>query len=225
MLMKNGYTLQLYLHNRIHCSPRTWKSTATKIAASEVFNGSKNGIKLYGIWRSQIGLPRDTLTVISLWPHAELANKTTDELFKSIRTIDSIEKDFMVPTVRPTSDEPPMKQGNYAFRWFDTPKENFDEFIQLCVEAWPDFEKNYDSEIIGLWKLDRDANANKTTSTLLLTRRPNLAVWERSKIPVTDEEKEVRRKLSKRYDLCDWTTVYTTTLLTANDVSDDVRWS
>ena len=135
MLMKNGHTLQLYLHNRIHCSPRTWKSTATKIAASELFNGSKNGIKLYGIWRSQIGLPRDTLTVISLWPHAELANKTTDELFKSIKTIVSIEKDFMVPSVRPTSDEPPTKQGNYAFRWFDTPKENFEEFIQLCVLA------------------------------------------------------------------------------------------
>lgn len=86
-------------------------------------------------------------------------------------------------------------------------------------------KKNYDSEIIGLWKLDTDVNANKNTTTLLLTRRPNLAVWERSKIPVTDEEKEVRRKLSKRYDLCDWTTVYTTTLLTANDLSDDVRWS
>ena len=104
-----------------------------KIAASEHFNGSKNGVKLYGIWRSQIGLPRDTLTVISLWPHAELANKTTDELFRSIRTIDSIEKDFMVPTVRPTSDEPPTKQGNYAFRWFETPNQNFDEFIQLCL--------------------------------------------------------------------------------------------
>ena len=141
MLMKNGYTVQLYLHNRIHCSPRTWKSTATKIAASELFNGSKNGTKLYGIWRSQIGLPRDTLTVISLWPNAELANKTTEKLFKSIRTIDSIEKDFMVPTVRPTSDKSPMKQGNYAFRWFETPRQNFDEFLQLCIEAWPDFEK------------------------------------------------------------------------------------
>ena len=217
--------MQLYISNRIHCSPRTWKSTAMKIAELEHFNGSKNGVKLYGIWRSQIGLPRDTLTVISLWPHAELANRTTDELFKSIRTIASIEKDFMVPTVRPTSDEPPKKQGNYAFRWFETPKQNFDEFLQLCVEAWPNFEKNYGSEIIGLWKLDNDVDANKNTRTLLLTRRPNLAVWERSKIPVTDEEKEVRRKLSKRYDLCDWTTVYTTTLLTASDVSDDVRWS
>ena len=86
-------------------------------------------------------------------------------------------------------------------------------------------KKTMTSEIIGLWKLDNNADANKNTCTLLLTRRPNLAVWERSKNPVTDEEKEVRRKLSKRYDLCDWTTVYTTTLLTANDVSDDVRWS
>ena len=139
--MKNGYSLQLYVHNRIHCSQRTWKSTATKIAASELFNGSKHDTRLYGIWRSQIGLPRDTLTVLSLWPNAELANKTTDELFSSIRTIDSIEKNLMVPTVRPISDKSPIKQGNYAFRWFETPKQNFDEFIELCVEAWPDFEK------------------------------------------------------------------------------------
>ena len=86
-----------------------------------------------------------------------------------------------------------------------------------------DFEKNYDSEIIGLWRLCDKVNDN--IKTLLLTRRPNLAMWERSKIPLTDEEKEVRSKLSKRYDLCSWTNVYTTTLLTANDVSDTVRWS
>ena len=170
-------------------------------------------------------MPRDTLTVLSLWPNAELANKTTDELFSSIRTIDSIEKNLMVPTVRPISDKSPMKQGNYAFRWFETPKQHFDEFIQLCVGAWPDFEKNYDSEIIGLWNLDNDVNSNTNTTSLLLTRRPNLAIWERSKIPVSAEEKEVRRKLSKRYDLCDWTIVHTTTLLTANDVRDEVRWS
>ena len=68
-------------------------------------------------------------------------------------------------------------------------------------------------------------NSNTNTTSLLLTRRPNLAIWERSKLPVSDEEKEVRRKLSKRYDLCDWTIVHTTTLLTANDVRDEVRWS
>jgi len=219
----NGTTLRLYVHSRIHCSPRTWDATATEIESADIFINKSNDAKLYGIWRSQIGLPRDTITIISLWPNAEAIGETLNQVFRSINSIKNFETNIMVPTVRPESPIPPVTQGNYAFRWFETPKEYFDEFIHLCVEAWPNFEKNYDSEIIGLWKLCNKVNDN--IKTLLLTRRPNLAMWERSKIPLTDEEKEVRRKLSKRYDLCSWTNVYTTTLLTANDVSDTVRWS
>ncbi len=61
--------------------------------------------------------------------------------------------------------------------------------------------------------------------SLLLTRRPSLAMWERSKLPEGAAEAEVRRKLSRRYDLCDWTVVYTTTLLTATDAEDTARWA
>ena len=61
--------------------------------------------------------------------------------------------------------------------------------------------------------------------SLLLTRRPDLAMWERSKIPSGEAEAEVRRKLSRRYDLCDWTCVYTTTLIGAEDRDDTVRWT
>tara|TARA_B100000029_G_scaffold66556_1_gene59471 strand:- start:2826 stop:3473 length:648 start_codon:yes stop_codon:yes gene_type:complete len=215
--------LQLYVHNRIHCSPRTWDATATEIASADIFLNKTNDVKLYGIWRSQIGLPRDTITIISLWQRLEAIDETLNQVFRSINSIKNVETNIMVPTVRPETPIPPVMQGNYAFRWFETPKENFNEFIRLCAEAWPNFEKNYNSEIIGLWKLCDKVNDN--IQTLLLTRRPNLAMWERSKIPLTDEEKEVRRKLSKRYDLCSWTNVYTTTLLTANDVSDTVRWS
>ncbi len=215
--------MQLYVHNRIHCSPRTWDATATEIASADIFLNKTNDVKLYGIWRSQIGLPRDTITIISLWQRLEAIDETLNQVFRSINSIKNVETNIMVPTVRPETPIPPVMQGNYAFRWFETPKENFNEFIRLCAEAWPNFEKNYNSEIIGLWKLCDKVNDN--IQTLLLTRRPNLAMWERSKIPLTDEEKEVRRKLSKRYDLCSWTNVYTTTLLTANDVSDTVRWS
>ena len=215
--------MQFYVHNRIHCSPRTWDATATEIASADIFINKTNDVKLYGIWRSQIGLPRDTITIISLWQRLEAIDETLNQVFRSINSIKNVETNIMVPTVRPETPIAPVMQGNYAFRWFETPKENFDEFIRLCVEAWPDFEKNYDSEIIGLWRLCDKVNDN--IQTLLLTRRPNLAMWERSKITLTDEEKEVRRKLSKRYDLCSWTNVYTTTLLTANDVSDTVRWS
>ena len=39
------------------------------------------------------------------------------------------------------------------------------------------------------------------------------------------DEVEVRLKLSRRYDLCTDTDVFTTTLLTAKDTQDTVRWS
>ena len=58
-----------------------------------------------------------------------------------------------------------------------------------------------------------------------MTRRPNLAMWERSKLPSGAAEAEVRDKLSRRYDLCDWTVVSTSTLLTATDVQDTARWT
>jgi hypothetical protein len=35
----------------------------------------------------------------------------------------------------------------------------------------------------------------------------------------------VRDKLSRRYDLCDWTVVSTATLLTAVDRADTARWT
>jgi len=50
-------------------------------------------------------------------------------------------------------------------------------------------------------------------------------MWERSKIPKTSKEKDTCEKLSRRYDLCDYTVVYTTTLITALDAKDTVSWS
>jgi hypothetical protein len=42
-------------------------------------------------------------------------------------------------------------------------------------------------------------------------------MWERSKLPEGDVEAAVRDKLNRPYDLCDWSVVSTTTLLTATD--------
>ena len=86
-----------------------------------------------------------------------------------------------------------------------------------------DFEKSYDSQVIGLWRFT--IPNKELVQSLLLTRRPNLAMWERSKIPENATEAEVRRKLSRRYDLCIDTDVFTTTLLTAGDRKDEARWT
>ena len=89
---------------------------------------------------------------------------------------------------------------------------------------------------IGLWQAvgDRSATDHDEATgagihagvrSLLLTRRPNLAMWERSKLPEGKAEAKVRDTLSRRYDLCDWTVVSTATLLTATDKPDEARWT
>ncbi|MDA9641644.1 hypothetical protein N9T26_01990 [Alphaproteobacteria bacterium] len=213
----------IYVHHEVSCAPRHWSDVAEQIQNSSYFKNSDGHAFLYGIWRSQIGLPRDVLTMISVWPDIKTASLRSDDILSGLKFIKSHTTKLLAPTLRPKTSELPVKQGNYAFRWFETPKENYDKFLQLCEEAWPSFESSFDSQVIGLWQqklIDKDS-----VSTLLLTRRPNLSMWERSKIPKTMEEKATREKLSRRYDLCDHTIVYTTTLITALDAKDNVNWS
>ncbi len=160
---------------------------------------------------------------MTLWPEPGQAAAASEILLQGVAAIRDSQSQPMQPTVRPQTPEPPRRQGNYAFRWFDTPAPNWQEFLDLCTAAWPGFESAYDSQVIGLWEFV--GSADTLRRTLLLTRRPNLAMWERSKIPEGEAEAEVRRQLSRRYDLCDSTYVYTTTLLTADDQRDDVRWA
>lgn len=210
----------VYLHHRIHCAPRAWKTVAERIIGASASTIEAGGGSLYGIWRSQIGRPRDELTAITAWREAP-ADGTA--LFVKLTDITRHTADAMTPTLRPTSAEPPRRQGNYAFRWFTTPTRHWPEFLDLCAAAWPDFEAAYDSQIVGLWRVTPD-DAD-TVRSLLVTRRPDLAMWERSKLPANDAEAETRRALSRRYDLCDDTVVSTSTLITALDREDTARWT
>ena len=213
----------IYVHHEVSCAPRHWSDVAEQVQNSSYFKNSDGHGSLYGIWRSQIGLPRDVLTMISVWSDIKTASSRSDNILSGLKLIKSHTTKLLAPTLRPKTSEPPVMQGNYAFRWFETPKDNYDKFLQLCEEAWPSFESSFDSQVIGLWRqqqIEKDS-----VSTLLLTRRPDLSTWERSKIPKTMEEKATREKLSRRYDLCDHTIVYTTTLITALDAKDTVSWS
>ena len=212
----------MYFHHRLHCAPHAWKTVADSIASVSAPWADRYGCSLYGIWRSQIGRPRDELTVITVW-QAPPADSDVAPLFDGIADIVRHSAVAIMPTMRPASAEPPRRQGNYAFRWFKTPEHHWPEFLDLCSAAWPDFESAYDSQIIGLWRAAPDENG--TVRSLLITRRPDLAMWERSKLPVNEAEAEVRRKLSRRYDLCDDTVVSTSTLLTAADREDTARWT
>lgn len=220
-----------FVHHRIEAAPRTWAALAKRLATTDL-----NGGTLYGVWRSQIGRPRDELQAMTLWPRETSAAAAEQALLGAAADVRRACSQALVPTLRPTDATVPRRQGNYAFRWFATPEPHWPEFLQLCTDAWPGFEAAYDSQVIGLWQATGDrtgsgpdeatgAGLQSGVRSLLMTRRPNLAMWERSKLPSGAAESDVRDKLSRRYDLCDWTVVSTSTLLTATDTQDTARWT
>ena len=235
--------MSTYIFHRILTAPRAWQTVANELMASAAAEVQPDDGALYGVWRSQIGRPRDELTAITVWHDDAGALSSADALVGALGDVVTHTRRAMTPTLRPQTAAPPERQGNYAFRSFSTPREHWPEFLDLCAGAWPGFEASYDSQVIGLWQFAPESNdaesngpeadevgadelgADEEIDSLLLTRRPDLAMWERSKLPANDAEAEVRRKLSRRYDLCSTTMVYTTTLISAKDKQDSARWT
>jgi hypothetical protein len=214
--------VDIYVYHKVTAEPRQWQVVADQLMATgDDRIKAANGL-LYGIWRSQIGMPRDQLTALTVWPNNKAAAQASGALLRDVRHIRDGEAENFLPTLRPEKAIPPRRRGIYTFRWFDTPNRNWEEFLDLCAAAWPGWEPAYDSEVIGLWR--RYPDDGKMVRSLLLARRPSLATWERTKNPRTKDEIDVRKKMGRRYDLCDWTCVYTTTLLTAEDPSDNDPW-
>lgn len=228
-------TATTYVHHRISAAPRRWQAVADALAQRREVLARSQGA-LYGLWRSQIGRPRDEITAMTVWPEPMSAAEAEAALIGSTADVQAVTSRAMTPTLRPADTQPPRRQGNYAFRWFVTPEKDWPEFLELCTQAWPGFEAAYDSQVIGLWRCSGDSTGSAdgqatdpvtagSICSLLLTRRPNLAMWERSKLPQGSAETAVRDALNRRYDLCTWTVVHTTTLLTAADVVDRARWT
>ena len=209
-----------YAFHTVMTEPLQALKVARELCESGAAQIEAAGGVLFGVWRSQIGLPRDTLTVMTAWPNGDSAAAV--DTIKGTHGVTGCETEQLLPTLKPEQATPPGRQGIYAFRWFDVPKENWDEFLDLCSAAWPGWEAAYDSKIIGLWR--REPSDPDLIRSLLLSRRPSLAMWERTKRPESEEEIEVRAKMGRRYDLCTWTSVYTTTLVSTSDRDDSDKW-
>src|SRR5437870_11603925 len=120
----------IYCHHRLDCAPRQWKTVAEMLDSEARRAIEAKGGSLYGIWRSQIGRPRDELTAITCWRDGAHATDGIAAL-RGITSVRQHETCAMTPTLRPTSPTPPTRQGNFAFRWFETPVQYFEEFLAL----------------------------------------------------------------------------------------------
>lgn len=96
--------------------------------------------------------------------------------------------DRLTPTLRPTQDAPPERGGIYVHNWFTIDGDSVDEFVRLSGEAWPDFERRFETKIYGLFlagesEVDRAAGARRL---LLMTRYRDLGEWQVSRDPTSD---------------------------------------
>ena len=130
---------EIYLHHRIATEPHQWSAVARILADDGPQQLEVAGGMLYGIWRSQIGRPRDELAVITVWPDADRAALGEETLLRGLPSVEACESVAMTPTLRPESAAPPRRQGNYAFLWFETPTQHSEEFLDLCANARPGF--------------------------------------------------------------------------------------
>ena len=105
----------LYVHHVIACAPRSYAAAARNLCA---IDWGRHGAALYGVWRSQIGRPRDEVNAMTVWtgdPDLTVMSK----LIESVSEVRHVTSEPLRATLRPTSPAPPRRQGNYAFRWFE----------------------------------------------------------------------------------------------------------
>lgn len=97
-------------------------------------------------------------------------------------------RDRLSPTLRPTDEAPPMPGGIYVHNWFTIDGEAADEFVQLSGEAWPDFERRFETKIYGLF-LAQESDGDRASGArrlLLMTRYRDLGEWQVSRDPTSD---------------------------------------
>jgi hypothetical protein len=57
----------LFVHHRIDAAPMQWQALAQRLTTNGAHRIARDGGALYGIWRSQIGRPRDELQALTAW--------------------------------------------------------------------------------------------------------------------------------------------------------------
>jgi hypothetical protein len=93
----------LYVHHRIETAPRRWRDVAERLATAALRDA---GGSLYGIWRSQIGRPRDELTAITVWRDGTSAVAAEATFLAQVPDIRAAASEAMRPTLRPADPTP-----------------------------------------------------------------------------------------------------------------------
>jgi hypothetical protein len=187
---------RIFEYCRYRTGPRVVQNDPALVRAEFARRAALGGGKLFGCWRSLVGLglARDEGIAVTAWPDESTARAAP----APGGPVTTAQSHVMEATVRPTDDGPPTYQGIYVFRWFDVPAADWRRFCDLSDAAWPNMEAVFDVNICAFWRsLDV---AEPDSKTLLLTRYGDLSVWEASRWwnhPVKEAEAAMTRFKSR----------------------------
>lgn len=170
--------MSVYQHLVIHVPPRSVEAIGQRILDEGVPHIERSGGRLFGLFKSEIGLSRDHCVALVEWPDQETAAAHAIELLSGIDPIEVERDEIWEPTLRPTPGatiEP--TSGVFSHRWFDVADHDVDRFLELTDTAWGDWEAGQDNYVIGLWR-SHTAPAPQQTRLWLMAWYRNLAAWE-----------------------------------------------
>lgn len=107
-----------------------------------------------------------------------------------------VESSRLAPTLRPAPGDLPRIGGIYTHRWFEIREADFAEFVELSGAAWPEFERDFEAEVFGLFRAQQSpAEARRGVVRMLLnTWYASHSVWEASRAPSPKAAAAFRRR-------------------------------
>lgn len=174
--------MSVYQHLVIHVHSRRAEAVASQFLEAGVAGvEGHHGGRLFGIFKSEIGLSRDHIVALIEWPDLRTATSGGPELLFGIDDLEIERDEVWDPTLRPEEGaviEP--TEGVFSHRWFDVAADDAERFLELSDTAWGDWEANADNYVLGLWRSRTTPAPNQTRFWLMAWYR-NLAAWESSR--------------------------------------------
>lgn len=214
---KTGYSdpvAEVYEFRKFNVMKGDWARVAQTIHGPETDDLSRVGGTIFGLWSGLIGAGNDEGVIVSAWPDIEVLAAHGARTLGNIEGVRSAHFARLEPTSRPSMPVPVIDAGVYAHRWFSLQDQDWAEFEILSeTKIWPYIESFDGCRIVGLWR-NLDVSYPEARA-LLVTRYPNMATWERTRLTdvappagVNPERyADAHIAVRRRADLTNWTIV------------------
>lgn len=157
------------------------------------------GGEVLGYFTPLIGWSSEQLAILIRWKGDATDRERALATIVRHPSVRRIERTSLAATLRPTDQAYPKLGGIYTHRWFVLRRSDLAEFVELSGAAWPQFERDFEAAVDGLFRAQETAEEQQrgVVRMLLNTHYASHAVWENSRTPAPG----VAQKFKRRNDI------------------------